>query len=865
MATAGARGGELKWTRNLGRNGYDAPADLLPDQSYESWNLVLQRNAIATKRNGSTLQPLTGDFLRTPYAAMARFIPGQDDSLAELHIIENGGLVGRIAPGGVVPLLQAPAFPLPVLDNFNRADGPQLGGEWRASGTNPPLRLVSNQAAQAPAGYSLSYYSKYFDLDFQAYITVSVLPEPTLTVFPFIDLCLFTRAPLAIPNDFDGFYLRLQRAGTGACTLSVLLITDGQGPALMSTPIGFAAGDAFGISRVGPTLNMHARLAGVWAVVGSVTDPSYRVPLLPAIMINDPEGGSVCRLDDFGGGPLLTGSVTGIPMVDVIETRPQDATWAQQNGKLYWAYNSSVDRLHVYDPATSNQGVRRTGLAAPTVAATVTNTGTGTYAPTLRYYRIQWIAKAGTDLRRASALGPAVSFTPSGTGAAARIAAPAQTPSEPASHWRVWGSANGSLYYALALLDSAVASFFDDTVNPADYANGREAAPEEGAFTNWPSVKYLLATGDRLVGFGAYEPDPASAISKVGRVYFSPVIDSTDFDDDERISNSLTNKGWIDVGRNIGAEDRALGGPLDGNLFVFQSRGMWMLVPTGDNITPYRRVMLSPLLGAVSHHSTFVGEDENGTPCLYFLDPGRGPYRYGPNGLQWCAYDVQDLWARVNLVAPNKVAHGLYDPELRACIWWVSLDGVAEPTYAIVFFVREGRQTENDGIRNGWVIWGGQYTRALSSVLFAQNFGMSVSRTMKPYAGTPEGLVRGNDPLAVADIDTPYSAYAISRAFDIAPSHHKKALEKTYLNAKTARNVVIDQVLLPDYEQQPKRTATVSISPKGTESRVLVRVQETALAEFASFQVILGQTAALPNVWQIDGWLATAVPTDSEV
>src|SRR6185295_14774872 len=154
---------------------------------------------------------------------------------------------------------------------------------------------------------------------------------------------------------------------------------------------------------------------------------------------------------------------------------------------------------------------------------------------------------------------------------------------------------------------------------------------------------------------------------------------------------------------------------------------------------------------------------------------------------EWCAYDIQDMWDRVNQQAKNKVAHGLYDPELRACLWWVSLDGVDEPTYVFAFFVREGRPVENDGVRNGWAIWGGEFTRADSSVLFAKDWGYEMSRQLKPYAGTPAGLMRGNDELSVTDNNIPYSAYAISRAWELQPPHHKKALEKTYVRAKTAR------------------------------------------------------------------------------
>src|SRR4030095_17079732 len=82
-----------------------------------------------------------------------------------------------------------------------------------------------------------------------------------------------------------------------------------------------------------------------------------------------------------------------------------------------------------------------------------------------------------------------------------------------------------------------------------------------------------------------------------GRVWFSPALDTSGVgaNDDERVSNSQTFKGWIDIARNAGAEDRAIVGPIDGQILVFQSRGVYLLLPTGQASAPYRRVGPRPL------------------------------------------------------------------------------------------------------------------------------------------------------------------------------------------------------------------------------------------------------------------------------
>ena len=51
--------------------------------------------------------------------------------------------------------------------------------------------------------------------------------------------------------------------------------------------------------------------------------------------------------------------------------------------------------------------------------------------------------------------------------------------------------------------------------------------------------------------------------------------------------------------------------------------------------------------------------DQTGQSALYFLDPAVGPCRLGVQGIEWCGYDVQKLWKRVEVDAaiPCHAAH----------------------------------------------------------------------------------------------------------------------------------------------------------------------------------------------------------------
>lgn len=557
----------------------------------------------------------------------------------------------------------------------------------------------------------------------------------------------------------------------------------------------------------------------------------------------------------------------------ILATRPQDCSFATLNGKLYISVRlaSNVNRTLVYDPGYSTTALRYAGVGTP-AAPTAADTGAGGPAATLRYYRVSFVEIRGGIEIRESLYGPSVSRTNT-AGSNTRVTKPTGTsPGEGETHWRLAGSTDNATFYILATTVVGTTTF-DDTLTPSTYST-LTAIPQEGTNTPIPACKYVLAVENRLLFYGAWEPGTASVtagslVTKDGRVHFTPPLDATATNDDEYISNTTILNGWIDMIRNAGSEDRGLMGPLNGQVFPANSRGIFALSPTGDVVVPYRRRTLSKTLGLVNNQSWFVGEDEIGALCLYWLDPVRGPYRYGANGIQWCGYDVFDLWSTINLDATGIVSHGLFDPEYKMALWAISTGASNDPDKIIAFRVQEGRPVRDSngtiGVRYGWAKWDVSTSSDRCSCLFANAFGATMSRKMKPYFGGASALTRLNDNSATQLNGVSYQAYVTSRAFDLEPFTKVKTLEngKGFLLADAAA-VTLTQTLNKNYGME-SRASTASLATGGTETTVLVRLEATALAGAFTFQVTLGEAAAVNNpIWSLHRWYAKEEVTDAD-
>jgi len=279
------------------------------------------------------------------------------------------------------------------------------------------------------------------------------------------------------------------------------------------------------------------------------------------------------------------------------------------NGKLYLAYNSAVNRLHVWD----GTAVRRVGLIVSGVGSAA-NEGAGAYAATARRYRFSQRIKDGSDIVVESELSAAISFTPDGSSASVRITQP--TVVDSATHWVVYGliSSSGDTYDLYEeLAETIYGSTYDDSTNPASYDG--DAPPELASNIPPPSAKFLVSDASRILMAGAWESSASAGQTDpvANRVWIGRALGSTDVGDDETIPNEL----WLDIGD---------AGPLTGlgstynDIYAFKFGSVHKLIPTQDPDGPFSRGLISENFGAVGQRLITNGETEDGFSALFFAD-----------------------------------------------------------------------------------------------------------------------------------------------------------------------------------------------------------------------------------------------------
>lgn len=536
---------------------------------------------------------------------------------------------------------------------------------------------------------------------------------------------------------------------------------------------------------------------------------------------------------------------------NVVAANDKTISWAVLNGKLYIAYDTTVNRMHVYDPGypTANT-VRRAGMGTPAAPTTATIAGAG--LSFTRWHKVAYTEQRSSVTVRRSELSAADSLTITDD-AGIRVTKPASI-SEGETHWETYASDTATGTYYLLGTTVVGTTTFDDTNATIPTTT---AQPTTGQNHPFPSCKFLYSDGTRLFGFGVWETAAGDSMTPLaGTLYFTPVLDASSIHDDERISNTTEIINRIAVSRNAGGVDRGLNG-LGNVPYAFQSNGIYAFKPTGIDNAPLRRVVLSKELGAINNQSIVQAIDELGRPALYFLDPALGPYRISADGLQWCGKDVSDIWATLNPAALSVVAHGVYYPAKYQIWWWLSTGSNDSPDTMIVFDCTLGRfENAKDGVRGGWAKWTGGLAVNQCSALMSGTIGASMSLNLVPYAGSASGTVLMRADSGTQDNGVNFQGYLESGALgdEDWPLHRNKALISAYLEAEATSGVTITQTTLRNMGDETNRTSTALLTAAGSETEVLKKFEGGEMVDWFAGAVRLGDAAAANTAFTLNRW-----------
>jgi hypothetical protein len=567
---------------------------------------------------------------------------------------------------------------------------------------------------------------------------------------------------------------------------------------------------------------------------------------------------------------VAIGAPTGIVLPDPINTTlPLKAAGAEVrgatfNGKLFLAYDSPVDRLHVWDGTT----VRRVGIAQ-TPPPTFNSVGAGALTDT-RNYKAAFTKQVGGITVARSELSD---FSGIHTMVAQYCAMnrPALL-NEGETHWELYAFSDDDAYgtgYLIVTSPIAAVSAVDNLTPLVG-----DPPPEIGLNTPPISWKYLMVHGNRLLGAGSWEASQPN-----NRVWFTAPLGSGDQpNDDERVPVTLAAQNFVDLDENDGGFIVGFGGVINGSPVVVKSNGVHRLIPTGNAATPYQvaATPISRTVGGIRQEAIVQAEDEAGNVALYWL-ARTGPYRYSPTrGVEYCGYDIEDVWETTRAGDGYGQPHGVWYAAKKQVWFHVAISTPGWPrsaTHRLVLHTQSCRST-GQGARGGWVRHDGSVCTALASVLYVTPTAAANGSPLRPYTSyglyaVPIPIVGGFTRAAIVSHDLAglltdlgtdtYRSYLYSPAYLLGGLANRfSTLEPLFLVRREVAGAFQESTfgatLLRDFseEQLFDRITQPSDSAAAT-TRFQIRRMATSMTGAHAVQVILGD-AGVRNSPPYDAW-----------
>jgi hypothetical protein len=511
------------------------------------------------------------------------------------------------------------------------------------------------------------------------------------------------------------------------------------------------------------------------------------------------------------------------------------------DGLLFLAYDSAVNRLHVWD--ASDNTVRRVGFATPAIPSVGSLGGSGlTFT---RYYRIRWVDIDGSDTKRRSEPSPLYGIAlvdDAGTQTTRSTA-----PGEGETHWELEYSDDEVTWYRRAQIAIATTTY-DDTDATIDTTLPLSA--DDGDHTPVPSFKYIARAGGRYIGAGCWETSAGSSfVPRANEVWWTPVSGASDIGDLERIppDHRVTLDHAV-----IGISE-----PLNGINYVFGPRAISALIPTGatSGAAAFQRITERTDIGAIRHEAISLGEDGHGNPAVLFLS-ATGPWMISASGFTYLGADNEDIWSAMG----QNYAHTVYYADKHQ--WWVFIaddDDVLISRQALVLDTTLLRRDPDDpqSMRGGWVRYTGAWTISFCSALFSRTIAASMSRSQVPYVGAPivNAILQGDT--GTDDGGAEYQAYVDTKEYAPAGLGRNCSIVEPHLIAEVSSTAAISVTARTDFGKDVTTSGDIGLMAEYEETHVQRKVEGLQTSDIGTVRFRIGDADDVTGTdWTLDAFVA---------
>jgi hypothetical protein len=403
---------------------------------------------------------------------------------------------------------------------------------------------------------------------------------------------------------------------------------------------------------------------------------------------------------------------------------------------------------------------------------------------------------------------------------------------------------------------------FDDLSDPR---TPREIEHERGHYLPPSSPTRLITDGHRLLmsgnGSGATAAGFGETAPRYNRLWYTPVLGTSDRADDERIPVTSIQRNYLDLGENTNDGSLSeLAGPMDGEVYAFTRRRIWRLVPTGDLATPYLTYPVSDRYGAeigVTGVEVMAvnGEDQNGKPTIYFLSE-TGVHRIGGR-VELVSFDIQP-----EIRAMDRLNAFLFSqPQMRQL--WLCSGGAAGPCRIRVFHWGQGIPDEDGDVRGGWTTW--------DVMNRAQGFQSGVRHNRQPgvdecqcqdlvpyLAGHAQPVQYFDRPEAIDDT-VPYVASVRFAPWIAVRGEKQFRLGNPILVATERPGVILAVDAIRDFGALPTHSSSSLVSleampHEGNPTEVVRTAEGLHLGDATVVMLQLRDVAGQSSLWRVD-WL----------